>query len=324
MGSGVEIAGDAQAQPIVPAQVDLRRDEALFGCAKIPEGRFGLVAQRRRAAAQSHGQIMLGAGIAGVGRRPPVRSRRKQAGDDIASAVLRTASELTSRRPKDRAKPVPVHPRSPAPWRQSAKKRRRSQPTTERPFGLYSFHRLPHPELWTIIPQLQRESVLKVCVEQRRNHDGAGACLDRGAGGWRPGPVQFMGFIVGKDSATSEKTNTFRRLKGKPRSAARHDVDDQLGVRPVRVLRTADKEFAVGDGAEPHILPAGAELAGRVAHRRRAIATAARLVKRQRPVDRLQRSIMSTAAGVATLDRPCHTLIKPRRRRAAVPIPAIV
>ncbi len=46
----------------------------------------------------------------------------------------------------------------------------------------------------------------------------------------------------------------------------------------------ADVERAAGDLAEPHVLPADLELAGREAHRRRAVAAAAGLVEHQGPM----------------------------------------
>ncbi len=58
---------------------------------------------------------------------------------------------------------------------------------------------------------------------------------------------------------------------------------------PIFELIGADVEFAVRDLAEQHILRADAELAGGIAHRRRTVAAAARLMEYQRAVLRLRR-----------------------------------
>src|SRR5208282_1555386 len=69
---------------------------------------------------------------------------------------------------------------------------------------------------------------------------------------------------------------------GEAGAAPGHDVDDELGVAPIFELRRPDVEGTAGDLAEPHVLAADPELAGRVAHRRRAVAAAARLMEHQR------------------------------------------
>ncbi len=59
---------------------------------------------------------------------------------------------------------------------------------------------------------------------------------------------------------------------------------EQLGVAPIFELRRTDIEAAVFDLTEKDVLGSDAELACRVAHRRRAVAAAARLVEHQRAV----------------------------------------
>src|SRR5271167_1704591 len=67
-------------------------------------------------------------------------------------------------------------------------------------------------------------------------------------------------------------------------AAPGHDIDDEIGVFPDLVLRPADIEGRAADLAELHIAVADDEFALRIAHWRRAVAAAARLVKEHRSV----------------------------------------
>ena len=67
-------------------------------------------------------------------------------------------------------------------------------------------------------------------------------------------------------------------------AAAGNDVDDELGVLPVVELVGVHIEGNAADLAELHVVAADAELGLGVAHRRRAVAAAARLVEHQGPV----------------------------------------
>ncbi len=110
-------------------------------------------------------------------------------------------------------------------------------------------------------------------------------------------------------ASTSSSVNTRLRVRKRTpsgrfqreaRAAPRHHVDDQLGVLPIIELVGIHEHVAAADRAEMHVVAADAELAFRVAHRRRAVAAAARLMEHQRPVFRPQLVDKGQSWGVAS------------------------
>jgi hypothetical protein len=98
----------------------------------------------------------------------------------------------------------------------------------------------------------------------------------------RPHCLQVGKFLGGKDAATREDPYSLRRLKRETGAAARHHVDNQLRVLPIRELGSADIDRAAFDRSEENVLLAGSEFIERIAHRRAAIAASAGLMKQQR------------------------------------------
>src|SRR3954452_6358414 len=94
------------------------------------------------------------------------------------------------------------------------------------------------------------------------------------------------GLAVGEDAAAGEEADALGRLEREAGAAAGHHVHDQLGVAPALELGGADVEWAAPDGAEPDVGGPGAEPAYREAHRRAAVAAAARLVEQELAVQR--------------------------------------
>lgn len=89
-----------------------------------------------------------------------------------------------------------------------------------------------------------------------------------------------MCFGFGEDPAADDEAKSFWPLQRKARAAPRHDVDGDLGMPPIFELRGANPDrYAGADIAQQNVLAANAKLARRIAHRRAAVATTARLME---------------------------------------------
>src|SRR6516225_8070284 len=97
-----------------------------------------------------------------------------------------------------------------------------------------------------------------------------------------------ISLFVGEHAAAREEPQAFRRLEREAVTAPRHYGDDELRVLPIGELVCVHIDVAAADLAELDVIAANAELAGGIAHRRRAIATAAGLMEHQRPMSLLQ------------------------------------
>src|SRR5262245_51455477 len=109
--------------------------------------------------------------------------------------------------------------------------------------------------------------------------------------------VERVGLLVGEHAAAGEKPQALRRLQREAMTTPRHHVDDELGVLPIAELVEIHVDRTTTDLTEILVVAADTELACRLAHRRRAVAAAALLMKHQRTVlglqllDRLQRGV---------------------------------
>lgn len=100
--------------------------------------------------------------------------------------------------------------------------------------------------------------------------------------------AQGRDLFVGKDARAGDKADPFRALKGKAGAAAGNHVDDQLAVGEEFVLLRPHPDRTTADVTKADIDPADLELTCRIAHRRAAIAAAARLMEHQRAMKPLQ------------------------------------
>ena len=91
-----------------------------------------------------------------------------------------------------------------------------------------------------------------------------------------------------EDAAAGQEPDAFGCFHRKSGAAPGHDVEREVGVLPQLVLIATHVEARAVDLADLDVARAELELALDIAHRRAAIAAAARLMKHQRAVLRTQ------------------------------------
>lgn len=99
---------------------------------------------------------------------------------------------------------------------------------------------------------------------------------------------EVLRFFVREHARFGNEPQTERDLEREARAAAFDDVDREFGVLPEFKLVLRHVEIAAFDLAEPDVGRADNELAFRITHRRRPIATSAGLMKHQRAVLRAE------------------------------------
>src|SRR5262245_12085785 len=109
-----------------------------------------------------------------------------------------------------------------------------------------------------------------------------------GGARWRTGGMELSRFFIRIKTASSQKAHALRRLRREAGATSGNNVDDKLCMLPIVELRRAHVELAASDLAKQNVLWADAEIADRIAHRRRAVAAAARLMEQQVTMLRLQ------------------------------------
>src|SRR5690606_20525361 len=91
-----------------------------------------------------------------------------------------------------------------------------------------------------------------------------------------------------EDARAGEEAHALGNLEREAGAAARHDVDDELGMLPILELVARHVEGMAGDLAHQHVGLADPEVAGREAHRRAAVAAAAGLMEHERAMPVLE------------------------------------
>jgi len=92
---------------------------------------------------------------------------------------------------------------------------------------------------------------------------------------------------LAEDAGAGEKADAFRAFERKHAAAPGNDVNDELCMLPIFVLRLGDVKRAAADFAKQHVGIADDQLTERVAHRRAAVAAAAGLMEHKWAVFRL-------------------------------------
>src|ERR1019366_6928124 len=93
---------------------------------------------------------------------------------------------------------------------------------------------------------------------------------------------EARGLVVREQPRARQKAQPAAVFEREHAALAVHDIDDELRVLPVIELRRAHEERRAADFAELHVVVTDEKLGCRIAHRRRAVAAAAGLVKHDR------------------------------------------
>src|ERR1700754_1535497 len=122
------------------------------------------------------------------------------------------------------------------------------------------------------------------------------------------GGDEAVDLVVAEQARAGEEPHPLAILQREHAAAARYHVDDELGVLPVFKLRWADVERRAGNLAELDVAVTHDEIVLRVAHRRRAVTAASRLMEQHRAVPLAQRFDQGFRGGCGN-DLFCHGAI---------------